>query len=428
MNTPVKDPIGLSLTKSQQDAYDDIVNFLLDDSRFVHVVQGHSGTGKSTLLRTLIDNYPYLEKTIKLVNPKHKPRDLRITATTNSACDSLASIVKQRVCTIHSLIGVRWIEDYMTGNGKLVLNRGIAKVYDSFICIDEGSYINQELWAWINRQVDKSCKILVLGDKWQLINGDIAPLFDGKYSLSVMTDIVRQTEINGKPHPILELGVALKDSITTGILPNPVIDGEHLIWLPDDQFEKVVYDDFLNKDKVTSKILAYHNKVVNGYNKAIFSRDKGRHYFSTGDTVINNRYLPSTNDNTPPLKTDAEVSIKNAASVSQLDVPGMLYTVACFNGLRNVFVPDNHLMYETALEHHRKIEDRYAVQLIVDTWADLRPVYASTVHKAQGRTLDRVYIDLNNIGKCHDKALMSRLLYVAVTRARHQVVFRGSIS
>lgn len=54
-------------------------------------------------------------------------------------------------------------------------------------------------------------------------------------------------------------------------------------------------------------------------------------------------------------------------------------------------------------------------------------MYASTVNKSQGSTYDTVYIDLNDIGKCRDKDQVRRMLYVAVSRARHKVVFTGDI-
>ena len=60
-------------------------------------------------------------------------------------------------------------------------------------------------------------------------------------------------------------------------------------------------------------------------------------------------------------------------------------------------------------------------------YPDLRYTYASTINKAQGSTYDTVYIDLNDLAKCNDRDLQLRLLYVAVSRARHKVVFTGDI-
>ena len=59
---------------------------------------------------------------------------------------------------------------------------------------------------------------------------------------------------------------------------------------------------------------------------------------------------------------------------------------------------------------------------------DLRKVEASTVHKAQGSTLDTVFIDLDDISKCTQKQLTAKLLYVAASRARKKIIFFGELA
>ena len=60
-------------------------------------------------------------------------------------------------------------------------------------------------------------------------------------------------------------------------------------------------------------------------------------------------------------------------------------------------------------------------------WADLRPIHASTVHKAQGSTYREVFIDLANISKNNKWREVARLVYVAVTRASHKVHIFGDL-
>ena len=61
------------------------------------------------------------------------------------------------------------------------------------------------------------------------------------------------------------------------------------------------------------------------------------------------------------------------------------------------------------------------------TWIDLRAAYAQTVDKSQGSTYDKVFIDLDDISHCTSGARIARMLYVAVSRARHQVIFTGDL-
>ena len=58
---------------------------------------------------------------------------------------------------------------------------------------------------------------------------------------------------------------------------------------------------------------------------------------------------------------------------------------------------------------------------------DLRTRAAATVYKAQGSTHDSVFIDLDDIGKCRNDNLLARMLYVAISRARSQVLLTGDI-
>ena len=58
---------------------------------------------------------------------------------------------------------------------------------------------------------------------------------------------------------------------------------------------------------------------------------------------------------------------------------------------------------------------------------DLRFPYASTIHKAQGSTFDEVLIDLGSFRVCDDPDVAARLLYVAISRAKHRVSFYGKL-
>jgi exodeoxyribonuclease-5 len=58
-----------------------------------------------------------------------------------------------------------------------------------------------------------------------------------------------------------------------------------------------------------------------------------------------------------------------------------------------------------------------------DHYADLRDIYASTAHKAQGSTVDVAVIHWDDCARNPDAAEAARLLYVAVTRPRSYLVF-----
>ena len=62
-----------------------------------------------------------------------------------------------------------------------------------------------------------------------------------------------------------------------------------------------------------------------------------------------------------------------------------------------------------------------------ESFADLRPVHASTVHWSQGSTYEKVFVDLTDIGRSTRRDVLLRLLYVALTRARGDVYVTGEL-
>ena len=60
----------ITLTPDQQNALEQFTRFLTDPSEQVFVLEGYSGTGKTTLVKTLLDRLPNLMKTARLINEK----------------------------------------------------------------------------------------------------------------------------------------------------------------------------------------------------------------------------------------------------------------------------------------------------------------------------------------------------------------------
>jgi exodeoxyribonuclease-5 len=57
----------------------------------------------------------------------------------------------------------------------------------------------------------------------------------------------------------------------------------------------------------------------------------------------------------------------------------------------------------------------------------LRPIHASTVHRSQGSTYEKVFVDLTDIGRSTRRDVLLRLLYVALTRSRGDVYVTGEL-
>ena len=124
--------------------------------------------------------------------------------------------------------------------------------------------------------------------------------------------------------------------------------------------------------------------------------------------------------------TEADLELKEGARVMLIKndpegrwVNGTLATVAGFSGTRVIVEIDDHV-YEiepTAWEKYRyelDPETKKVKREVVGTFKQmpLRLAYAVTIHKAQGLTLDKVFIDFGSGMFAHGQA------YVAFSRAR----------
>ena len=88
----------------------------------------------------------------------------------------------------------------------------------------------------------------------------------------------------------------------------------------------------------------------------------------------------------------------------------------------------NHLADKNKRLKEAKANNEISVIAQIETeWIDLRAAYACTINKAQGSTFDRVFIDLDDIRRCNSGDQIARMLYVGVSRARHQVFLTGDL-
>ena len=412
---------SITLNQDQQNALEAITGFLIGPET-MFVVRGYSGAGKSTLIAALCSQFNPIQKMAKLIDPNVKHKQLVLSATTNKAADALSSITGEIVKTVHSILQLHLTEDLISRKPHLKKMEYGFKLVDTVLVIDEASMIDEELMNMIATSVSRT-KIIFIGDPDQLIPEEPADIFNKSISQAVLNTVVRQADGN----PIKKIGEELRKAVHTKNFPSIHIDGKYLIHCSETDFNRMIETEFVkpNWEYTTSKVIARTNKIVTTYNSRLWQVCKGRTYFDANDYVVNNSFVPGgTNMN---LKTDELVKILKSTPDRMFDVEGRSYLVRNQYGQRTVFVPYDYNEKTNVIDYFREMGKREELRKIQHTWADLRPVYASTVHKAQGSTFDRVFIDLDDLGGCWDKSQLARLLYVAVTRAREQVIFKGDI-
>lgn len=414
---------GLTLSPAQQNAYQGFVQWLLAPDSPVFVIKGYSGTGKSTLVKTIIEQLPKLQKMLKLLDPKARDLDLKLTATTNKAAENFSAITGLPCATIHSELGLTVRTNYDTGETNLMIKGNAEMKRHTLLFIDEASYIDRILLKYIFKLIDiETCKVCFIGDPAQLlaVKSFSAPVFDAGFPTVELKDIVRQAEGN----PIIELSTLFRHAVETGDWFNFKPDGNIVQVLPRDMFEQAIIKEMARPDWKydDSKVLAFTNKCVINFNHGIRDCVKGDPQFQPGDYAVNNRYIAN---NKMKLATDQMVRITAISGPhSQYGVLGKTYTI---DEKYNFFMPSSLDDWRAAIKQWKAQDNTRMLETVDREWIDLRAAFAQTINKSQGSTYGQVFIDLDDVKRCPHGNQIARMMYVGVSRARYRVYLTGDL-
>ena len=418
---------------------------------------GYAGTGKSFSVVRLLQAYA-------------RQRPVLLTAPTNKAAAVLRAMAvevggKVEANTIHRVLGLRPQLDEDRGHYVLKRVRQPAIEDGSLIVVDEASMIDSQLMRFIQQgaQAAKS-QILFVGDPGQLppIFEAESPAFSGPGVAARLTQIVRQKA----DHPILGMTQLIRDAMKGG--PVPRFETKHssdgsLIHLDAPAFEaamlSAMHSTSYQVDPDHCRVLTWTNGRCAHYNRLIrrslLGQQAEQQALLPGETVV------ACN---PILELGASigdsVTVINAVTDIHHSIPCLKARIANSKGKRlDVWVvrPDGREAYKlelsrlakvanalqsefndhrnsNTLKQYRQLSDKRRKAAWVqffefkdEAFADLRPIHASTVHRSQGSTYEKVFVDLTDIGRSTRRDVLLRLLYVALTRSRGDVYVTGEL-
>ena len=215
-------------TNGQESLIRDLSAFMLDKNPLaLFVLKGYAGTGKTTIVSSLVNILPSIKKSFNLLAP------------TGRAAKVLSNYSGKSAHTIHRFI--YWATTNNDGRFKLVLRPNKQK--NTIFIVDEASMIPDGLSNNDFSQVQRSlledlitfvyspqsnCKIILIGDEAQLppVGLDISPALNIEYLKAsfgldiktfVLKEVVRQSLSSG----ILANATKIRNKIEENSLEKP---------------------------------------------------------------------------------------------------------------------------------------------------------------------------------------------------------------
>ena len=299
---------GFTPTSDQAIVMSHLSAFILSKKeRPVYLLRGYAGTGKTTLVSTLVKTLPQIGMNYQLLAPTGRAAKVmsRYTGTTAS--------------TLH-----RKLYRYQqVANGDFRMTRAENKAKNTIFIVDECSMISDQSdgFSWSNSLLDDlinyvfsgdNCKLLLIGDTAQLppVGLEISPAMDfdilrNSFSLTIATyemkEVMRQALDSGILHNATNLRnlmstVNSQQSTVSYQLPILDINNFNDIEKIDPMtFEELLWQSFGNKQSSNDAVVVCRsNKRANMFNQAIRSRvlqEEGE--LSAGEKlmVVKNNYF-----------------------------------------------------------------------------------------------------------------------------------------
>ena len=448
---------NIQLTQEQEAAFTAIQDFvILNNSQYLRF-SGAAGTGKSTLLSQVLLYLKNEHSNLKVAvaSPTNKAlKNIRLMA--NKALETDASQYFT-FYTLASILGLYLDINIHTGNDYLRTGFGARAIckYD-LVIIDEYSMIDRKTLQDIIEAVrDRNIKVLFCGDPFQL-----PPVFEAMpsvYNLSIkeikLFDVVRY---DGELACVAE-EIRSDDSYQN--LPYPFEssdDGTIVRHKQEISWKKAAQKYFNSEafaaDRNSVRFLAYTNKrcqQLSSYvRSAIYGIDAEDNPYLADDLLIarapvyregsKGKYQQIAVNSQEflviepgVLLTDDETGYKYWSVIAQpIDIEGN--TPIALKILEHDSAVANENKIEQLQDKLQQIRDYAAKTALTKEIDNTRKAfdnvvyaYALTVHKSQGSTFGRVFVDVNNIYQSNTK---QKMLYTAVTRASLSISVYGDFS
>jgi exodeoxyribonuclease V len=438
-------------TPQQLQVFDELDKFITSEyGDECFVLKGYAGTGKTTIVASLVKTLPKLAlKTVLL-------------APTGRAAKVISNYSGKKAFTIHKRIYRK--KSAMSLDMSFIISENLAE--NTIFIVDEASMISNEAADFSGKSLledllmyvysGKNCKLMLVGDTAQLppVGSDYSPALDIKLLSEVftrtvfsyeLTDVVRQQKQSG----ILYNATHIRELIRNKKEEFPQLKVKGFPDIYNMTGEKLpeglqyAYDKYGMENTL---VVCRSNKNANNYNLQIRNRILYREEeLSGGDylmVVRNNYYWLAADEQSNAFIANGDIAkIRKMKNITELygfrfadvvleflDYPDdepltckvMLDTLYSETpSLSNV---DNKRLFEAVMEDYQHIANKRMrmEELKKNPYFNALQVkfaYAVTCHKAQGGQWDAVFVDQGYLTEEMLNTDFLRWMYTAVTRS-----------
>ena len=382
----VKEKLGVKMSKGQSDGVEMVFQSNLS------IITGGPGTGKSTVLKAVIEAY-------RMLYPRHK---ILLAAPTGKASRRMAEATGiETAQTIHSLLGLH-------GDGDWQKKKPLEV---DFLIIDEVSMLDMWLAHQLFSRLQPNTKLLLVGDVDQLESVGAGNVFQELIQselvpVTVLTEIFRQA----------------KDSLVAYNARFINEGSSELYYGPDFAFIRA---DSQEDVAITIRDL-YQQELQQTSMEQIQVlspfRSEGDASANELNELIRDAVNPAAED-VPEIifggkifrLHDRVIQTKNNYNIELVDANGQKKAVGVFNGDIGTIC---RIQRDILTVNY---DGRYA-EYEKGGLDELELSYAMTIHKSEGSEYDTVIIPML---AAHKVLLTRNLLYTAITRAKRKVLLVG---
>ena len=445
-------------TDDQKKAIISISQFLISDKNTsLFILKGYAGTGKTTLMKTLVDNVKILKYNVCLLAP------------TGRAAKVLSNYTNKNSYTIHKKIYFSSVDKFGKFQTKLKTN----KIKNSLFIIDEASMISdstnssdlfrrKSLLSDIFKYVDfnNNSKIIFLGDIAQLppVKQDISvalnsDFINNTYRLkcleSTLSQVVRQSNNSG----ILVNATEIRKNIFNKILNFDFQFFDDVQILTDGyEIQEKIESSYNINGSNNTIIIVRSNKRANLYNQQIRKTILfNENLVSVGDLLIitkNNYFWTSEEHNISFLANGdiievleiysikelyefkfAEVKIKMVDYANEPVIDTVILLEILNSEAPSLSYEQSNKLYNEVQKDYTNLKSKYkrfikTKQNPFFNALNVKFSYALTCHKSQGGQWPIVFIEKPYLKDGVDIDYL-RWLYTAVTRAENKLYLIG---